>query len=165
MRRGRRLGVDFGKVRVGVARCDPDGILATPVATLTRSGRPESAVAREIATLADDDGAIEILIGWPTHLSGQRGPAAVAAEHFAVTLASSWPGPVRLIDERLSTVQAQGALHAAGRSERTSRAVIDQVAAVLILQSALDAERTTGHPPGTLVAPPGPPPSPLGDCG
>jgi putative Holliday junction resolvase len=90
-------------------------------------------------------------VGWPTHLSGARGAAAVKAEAFAAALASRWPGPVRLVDERLTTLEAKGRLRQAGRDERRGRAVVDQVAAVLILQGALDLERTTGSPAGKAL--------------
>jgi putative Holliday junction resolvase len=152
MRRGRRLAVDVGDARVGVARSDPDGILATPVATIARTGMADHVVAGHIAQLADDDGALEIIVGLPVHLSGAHGASATKAQAFAQALARRWRGTVRLVDERLTTVEAKGYLRGAGRSERAGRAVIDQVAAVVILQSALDRERSTGEVPGEIVA-------------
>ncbi|MDR1294114.1 MAG: Holliday junction resolvase RuvX [Bifidobacteriaceae bacterium] len=151
MRRGRRLAIDVGDARVGVAHSDPDGILATPVATIARAGMTDHALAGQIVQIADDDGAIEIIVGHPVHLSGAAGAAAGKAQAFAQVLAGRWHGGVRLVDERLTTVEAKGHLRGAGRDERSGRAVIDQVAAVLILQSALDRERSTGELPGEPV--------------
>lgn len=150
MRSGCRLGVDVGSTRVGLAGCDADGILATPIATLPRSGADLAEITQAAARL----NAIEVVVGLPRSLSGALGPAAHAARAYATTLAGRLEGiPVRLVDERFTTVDAQRALQAAGRSTRQHRAVIDQVAAVMILQSALDAERAAGHPPGELVSP------------
>jgi putative Holliday junction resolvase len=143
--------VDVGDARVGLARSDPDGILATPVETIARKGTEDAAVATQIARIAADDGAIEIVVGLPSHLSGARGAAAAKATAFAESLAKRWDGSVRLVDERLSTVEAKSRLRTVGRSEREGRAVIDQVAAVLILQAALDLERATGRPPGEAL--------------
>lgn len=149
MRLGTRLGVDVGSVRVGVARSDPDGILATPVETVPRGGEP---IGR-IAELAGELDAIEVLVGLPTSLGGRSTASTADAEGFAQELAAAVPVPVRLVDERLTTVSAQSALRAAGRSSRKSRPVIDQVAAVIIVQDALDYERGTGAPAGRLVVP------------
>jgi putative Holliday junction resolvase len=151
MRPGVRLGVDVGSVRVGVARCDRDGLLATPVETVSRG---QGDLAR-IAWLAHDAGAVELVVGLPRSLSGAEGPAAALARVFAGDLAAQVsPTPVRLLDERLTTVTAARDLRAAGVSARAGRAVVDQAAAVIILQGALDAERSSGRPPGELVAGP-----------
>ncbi|WP_079045725.1 Holliday junction resolvase RuvX [Carbonactinospora thermoautotrophica] len=148
MRPGVRLGVDVGTVRIGVASCDPHGLLATPVETV-RKGRGD---LNRIARLVTELGAIEVVVGLPRSLSGREGPAAQAAREFAARLARRIaPVPVRLVDERLSTVTAQRGMHEVGVSSRKGRAVIDQAAAVVILQSALDAERTVGSPPGQIV--------------
>ena len=148
MRKGRRLGVDVGQVRVGVAVCDPDGLLATPVETIRRDAASASHIAR-IAALAEEYDALEIVVGLPRGLSGVEGAAAGAAREFARALAARVrPRAVRLIDERLSTTDAHRALRDAGRDTRTHRAVVDQQAAVLILQLALDTERSTGSPAG-----------------
>ncbi|MCX9193041.1 Holliday junction resolvase RuvX [Carbonactinospora thermoautotrophica] len=148
MRPGVRLGVDVGTVRIGVASCDPHGLLATPVETVRR-GRGD---LNRIARLVTELGAIEVVVGLPRSLSGREGPAAQAAREFAARLARRIaPVPVRLVDERLSTVTAQRGMHEVGVSSRKGRAVIDQAAAVVILQSALDAERTAGSPPGQIV--------------
>ncbi len=150
-RRGVRLGVDVGSVRVGVARCDPDGILAVPVATIAR----DSAGHTDIAQLADfvrEYDAIEVIVGLPITLSGDWGVAAETAHDFARTLAAVLAVPVRLVDERLTTVSAQRNLHANGKDTRTTRSVIDQAAAVLIVQTAVDTEKSSGSPPGRVVA-------------
>ncbi|WP_372511777.1 Holliday junction resolvase RuvX [Carbonactinospora thermoautotrophica] len=140
--------MDVGTVRIGVASCDPHGLLATPVETVRR-GRGD---LNRIARLVTELGAIEVVVGLPRSLSGREGPAAQAAREFAARLARRIaPVPVRLVDERLSTVTAQRGMHEVGVSSRKGRAVIDQAAAVVILQSALDAERTAGSPPGQIV--------------
>ena len=158
MRPGVRLGIDVGSVRVGVAACDPAGTLASPVETVRRDqgGRrdtpaPPSDIAR-IVELAGELGAIEIVVGLPLSMSGARGAAAQAACDYAGELAAAaTPTPVRLVDERLSTVAAHGTLASAGLGSRARRDVVDQAAAVIILQSALDAERASGRPAGELA--------------
>lgn len=146
-RRGTRLGVDVGKARVGVAKCDPDGLLATPVETVPRD---DGSVARIIA-LADEHGAFEVLVGLPLNMRGEDTASTRDAREFAAALAAASALPVRLVDERLSTVSAQAALRSSGRSQRSSRTIIDQVAAVVLLQQALDVEKSTGRPPGITV--------------
>jgi putative Holliday junction resolvase len=147
-RPGVRIGVDVGRARVGVARSDRDALLATPVETLTREGALDALLA-----LAAELEPLEIVVGLPLSLGGGDTPSTGDARAFARELARRGTAPVRLVDERLSTVSAQRELHRSGRTERTSRAVIDQVAAVIILQNALDAERSSGRPPGALVDP------------
>jgi putative Holliday junction resolvase len=147
--RGVRLAVDVGKARVGVARSDPDGLLAVPVETVPRKGEP---IAR-IAALADEYEAIEIIVGLPLNLHGQDTPSTTDAREFAALLAAASTSPVRMIDERLSTVSAHNALRESGRSQRSSRSMVDQVAAVVFLQHALDIEKRTGQPAGDLIPP------------
>lgn len=148
MRRGVRVGVDVGSVRVGVAICDPDGMLATPLDTVTRGPGDLDRLAGMVA----ENHALEVVVGLPRSLSGGEGPAAATARGFAGALARRVaPCPVRLVDERLSTVAATRGLRERGMSARQGRAVIDQAAAVVILQGALDAERGTGQPPGETV--------------
>ncbi len=153
MRPGVRLGVDVGTVRVGLAASDPSGLLASTVATLRRD--TAGATDRvEIAREAAERGALEVFVGLPMHLSGREGPSAVDARGYAVALARLVaPVTVRLVDERLSTVAAHRQLHGSGVRGRKHRAVIDQVAAVVLLQDALDAERASGRAPGSLVEP------------
>lgn len=149
MRPGVRIGVDVGRTRVGIAVCDREGLLATPVATLARADADE----RAFRILVEEHGAMEVVIGLPLSLSGSDTPSTTDAREFASAVATWIDVPVRLVDERLSTVSAQRALHATGRRTKGSRAVIDQVAAVIILQNALDSERSAGRPPGVLVEP------------
>jgi putative Holliday junction resolvase len=151
MRPGVRLGVDVGKARVGIAVCDREGLLATPVATLARADADE----RSFRLLAEEYDPVEIVVGLPLSLSGGDTASTTDARDFAAAVAGWLEVPVRLVDERLSTVSAQRALHAAGRRTKASRPVIDQVAAVIILQNALDHERTAGLPPGATVDPDG----------
>jgi putative Holliday junction resolvase len=151
VRPGRRLGVDVGEARVGVAVSDPDGLLATPVESVPRD-RGGSADLLTIAALAVDYAVVEIVVGLPRNMSGAETAAAAKAREYARALAKRVrPIGVRLVDERLSTVAAHRALHEAGRAGRTHRAVVDQQAAVTILQAALDTERATGSPAGEQV--------------
>jgi putative holliday junction resolvase len=148
MRQGVRLAVDVGSVRIGVARSDPDGILASPL-VVVRSG---PGALDELARLAAGADAIEIVVGLPTSLSGREGAAAAAARSFAADLAGrSTPVPVRLVDERFTTTQAHEALRRGGKDARARREVVDAAAAAVLLQAALDAERATGRPPGQPV--------------
>jgi len=151
MRSGVRLGVDAGKARVGVSVCDRDGLLATPVVTLNRSDR----TVDELRVLVSEYGAVEVVVGLPLSMRGDDTASTADARALADELAGAIGVPVRLVDERLSTVSAQRALHQTGRSVKASRPVIDQVAAVIILQNALDFERSAGRPPGAVVDRPG----------
>ncbi|WP_204807688.1 Holliday junction resolvase RuvX [Mycobacterium riyadhense] len=139
-RRGRSLGIDVGKVRIGVASSDPDGILATPLETVRRdrSGKHLKRLAALVAELE----AVEVIVGLPRTLADRIGPSAQDAIDLADALAERIaPTPVRLADERLTTVSAQRSLREAGVRARDQRAVIDQAAAVAILQSWLDQRR------------------------
>ena len=147
MRSGRRLGVDVGDVRIGVAQSDPEGLIATPVATLKVNQDPMG----ELRRLVDETQAIEIVLGLPVSLSGIEGEAALTARQFAARIRTEISTPIRLVDERLSTVVATHAMRESGVNAKKGRRNIDQVAAVVILQSALDAERSSGRPPGELV--------------
>ncbi|MFE7571814.1 Holliday junction resolvase RuvX, partial [Streptomyces sp. NPDC057539] len=132
------------------ASCDPDGILATPVETVP--GRDVPAAHRRLRQIVEEYEPIEVLIGLPRSLNGGEGPAAVKVRTFAEEVARSIaPLPVRLVDERMSTVTASQGLRAAGVKAKKGRSVIDQMAAVVILQSALEAERVSGNPPGEGV--------------
>ena len=147
MRPGVRLGVDVGTARIGVARCDPHGMLATPVETVKRGAGD---LAR-IAELAVEHDVMEIVVGLPIALSGRETASTGDARLFARELAAVQGAPVRMVDERLSTVSANSALRASGRTAKNSRSVVDQVAAVIILQHALDFERSAQTPPGIVV--------------
>lgn len=161
IRRGVRLGVDVGSVRVGLAACDPYGLLATPVDTLKRDTRAYSDIER-IADEVREREALEVIVGNPVHLNGRVGQSATGARDYAEALARHVaPVTVRLVDERLSTVSAQRQLRSAGVGGRGQRQVVDQAAAVIVLQNALDAERSTGRAPGEIVSPAGRPDGPL----
>lgn len=148
MRPGVRLGVDPGDARIGVARSDPAGFLATPVETVRRGDGDLD----RLAALAAEEGAVEVLVGLPRSLSGGEGPAAEKTRAFARRLARRLaPLSVRMCDERLTTVSAENVLRDQGRSGRRRREVVDQQAAVLILQHALDTERATGRPAGEAL--------------
>lgn len=139
---GRRLGVDFGEVRVGVALSDPSGVLATPLVTLKRD-RPGGTDLDALVALVAEHAVVEVVVGLPRTLAGRHGPAAQAATDYARTLAERLGAgvPVRLIDERLTTVSATRVLAERGVRGRKQRAVVDQAAAVEILQGWLEARR------------------------
>lgn len=147
IRAGVRIGIDVGSARIGVAKSDSDGVLAVPVSTISRRGGDIA----ELVRIAKECDAVEFVVGLPLSLSGEYTRSTNDAVDFAQQLSSMSGVPVRLVDERLSTVTAQQRLHETGRTTRDSRTVIDQVAATVILQHALDFERSSGRPPGQLV--------------
>lgn len=160
MRTGVRIGVDVGKARIGVARSDLHGMLASPVETVPRDLEGDAHVAPILAIVREHE-AIELVVGLPLALSGRETASTGDARTVALQLAAASDVPVRLVDERLSTVAASSQLRASGRRPSRSRDRIDQVAAVVILQSALDAERSSGRPPGVLADPAETPEEPL----
>jgi putative Holliday junction resolvase len=133
------IGVDVGTVRVGVARSDPGAILATPVTTLARDAKADTDLA-ELAALVSEYEAVGVVVGLPVTLAGREGDSAAMARRYAEALAERIaPIPVRHVDERLTTVSAQRKLRTGGvRGSKATRAVIDQAAAVELLQSWLD---------------------------
>ncbi|MEJ7635700.1 Holliday junction resolvase RuvX [Aeromicrobium sp.] len=148
IRRGRRIGVDVGDVRIGVAVSDPDGILATPVETVPAG---PGAITR-LAEIVRDYEALECVVGLPVGLSGREGPAVTKVRAFCADLSPAIaPVPIRLFDERMSTMTAESQLRHSGRSGAARRTVVDQAAATVILQTALDSERTRGSAPGESV--------------
>lgn len=144
MRSGRRLAFDPGSVRIGVAVSDPDGLLASA----------REAIAADddhaIGSVIEETGPVEVIVGLPIGLDGRAGKAVQRARDFAQRLAALTDVPIRMVDERLSTVQAQRGLHDRGRSVRQSRTMIDSSSAAVVLQHALDAERATHKPPGEV---------------
>lgn len=149
--RGVRLAVDVGTVRVGLAASDPDGVVATPVATLPRDEKRRSDLAALVAEVRERRAEV-VYVGLPRHLNGSEGSSSGMARAYAEALASAVaPVPVRLVDERMSTVSAHRALREAGRPGRRQREVVDQAAAVVILTGALDTERATGRRAGQPV--------------
>lgn len=148
MRTGVRLGIDVGDVRIGVAESDPAGSIATPVETVVRG---EGDLERLVAIVADRQ-PVEVVVGLPRSLSGVQGPAALRVREYAAALAAAIdPVPLRLVDERWTTVTAERQLRDRGRKGARRRAVVDQAAAVVILQYALDTEQSAGAVPGETL--------------
>jgi putative Holliday junction resolvase len=147
VRPGIRLAVDVGTVRIGLARSDATGLLAVPLDAIAAG---EDSLAAMLTVLEEWE-PMEVYVGLPLHMSGAEGSSAEMARTWAAKLAERTTVPVRLMDERLSTVQAQRALHAGGRSTRQSRSMIDSASAVMVLQAVLDAEAATGRAPGEPV--------------
>lgn len=141
--RGRRIGIDVGTVRIGVAVSDPDGILATPVETVRRDAKH----LRRLAALVDEYEAVEVVVGLPRTLADRAGTSAQDAVTVADSLAAKIGVPVRLADERLTTVSAARSLRDAGVRAKAQRSVIDQAAAVAILQGWLDQRRNAAPNP------------------
>jgi putative Holliday junction resolvase len=157
---GVKLGVDVGTVRVGVAICDRDSILATPYKTLDRNAKKNSDV-RVIANLVQELGAVQVIVGLPRTMKGEEHASAKMATEYAELLAAELAAralevPVNLVDERLSSVTAHRNLHEAGMSSRHHRKVVDQVAAAGILQHALDMQKARGADVGRRVTAPFP---------
>jgi putative Holliday junction resolvase len=136
---GRVLALDLGEVRIGVALSDPDRTVALPAGTIKVSGGVEDLKA--VARLVAETGATVVVVGHPLSLSGERGPAARRAEEFAEGLRLLLPVPVHVQDERLSTVEAERGLRAAGAGTRDRRRAVDAAAAAVILESFLARER------------------------
>ena len=152
-RRGIRLAFDWGDARIGVAACDPAGVLAYPV-RVVRAGDGEIA---ELVATAEEFEPMEIIVGLPRSLSGVDGPAATKARERAARLAGVVRVPVRLVDERLTTVTASRRLREGGKRAKEQRELIDAAAAVAILEQALAFEQSQEKPPGELVSAPGGP--------
>ncbi|MFT4226176.1 MAG: Holliday junction resolvase RuvX [Micropruina sp.] len=143
-RRGVRMALDWGKARIGVAACDADGMLAYPVETV-----PTQASGRRLPQLLAEYEPIEVIVGLPRTLAGDEGPAAVHVRAQVASVIAGHPAiSWRFADERLTTVDAGRRLRSAGKDARRQRAIIDQAAAVAILEQALAVERATGRAPG-----------------
>jgi len=148
MRSGVRVAIDVGDARIGVAVSDPDGMLAVPLETVRRGPGDLDRVA-EIVSFQN---AVEVVVGLPTSLSGHEGPAAAKVRQYATEIGQAVaPVAVRLVDERMTTVTAERVLRDRGKKGAKRRAVVDQAAAVVILQHALDSERATGSAPGETL--------------
>ncbi|AUI52606.1 Holliday junction resolvase RuvX [Arthrobacter crystallopoietes] len=155
---GTKLGVDVGLARVGLAGSDPGGILATPIRTLKRDAKKNSDI-RVLVREATERSAVQVFVGLPRTMKGGESASTRMAREYADLLAQALADaglavPVNLIDERLTTVSAHRTLHSAGMSSREHRKVVDQVAAVEILQQALDMQRALGRDVGSPVAVP-----------
>jgi putative Holliday junction resolvase len=150
MRKGRRLAVDVGKARVGLAISDQDGILASPFATVNRQESLSDSVSAVSAAI-EDFSFIEAYVGLPVSLSGGSTPSTQDAIDFAHALSRELTLEVRFIDERLTTVSASANLRLAGKNAKNSRGVIDQEAAAIILEQALAGEKLSGTQPGQAL--------------
>ena len=141
----RTLAIDYGTKRTGLALSDPTGTLARPLPFLPT--KADAKLAREIAALAQKEQATLILLGLPRHMNGSLGESAAAVQAFAAVLEKTTTVPVKLVDERLSTVQASRQLRESGRDARAQRGLIDSEAAAVLLQGYLDSQ-------GGLLPPP-----------
>jgi putative holliday junction resolvase len=155
---GVKIGVDVGMARVGVASCDPHGVLATPVRTLRRDAKKNSDIQLLVREVLER-GAVQVFVGLPRTLKGGETASARMARDYAALLAAGLAArsagvPVHMIDERLTTVSAHRSLRQAGLSTREHRKVVDQVAAVEILQQAIDMQRSLGRDVGVPVSVP-----------
>jgi putative Holliday junction resolvase len=138
LRRGRRLGIDYGDVRVGISVSDLEAILVSPLITL----KNDDDLLTNIDAIVTENQPIYIALGSPIHLSGASGSKSLAVQEFATRLKNLVPTDIFLIDERLTTTSAQNQLREVGKSSRESKGIIDQIAAVNILNQALLLERS-----------------------
>ena len=144
--KGRRLALDYGLVRIGVAVSDPEGLFVFPVATLETADW-ESGLTR----LLDEYDPKAIYVGYPITLTGNIGSAANLARDFAIEVGAKFKGPIRLVDERLSTKSASLQMRESGKNERAARKDIDAVAASVLLEQALITEKNTGQLAGSEI--------------
>jgi putative Holliday junction resolvase len=142
MKTGRRIAFDYGQVRIGVAASDASGLIASPIATLLATGEN---LQEEIKALILEYEPIYLVVGEPKHLSGASNPSLVAAHEFGDLLQTLTEIPVHFVDERMSTLSAARTLRGAGHNAKSSKEKIDAMAAVAILESALERERIAGH--------------------
>lgn len=133
------LGIDHGEARIGLALSDDLGMLAHPLETLDGRENPATLLTR-ISGIITAKKAERVILGLPRNMNGTYGPAAEKVRAFGAALQQQTPVKVIFWDERMTTQQAQRSLHEAGRNVKNSRKVIDQVAAVIILQNYLDAQ-------------------------
>lgn len=147
MRQGRRLAVDVGKVRVGLAISDFHGILASPLQNIARQEHDADTIQLVLEAVADET-IIEVYFGLPVSMSGKPSASTDDALALASAFEAASTIPVLMIDERLTTVAAGSALRSSGKNSKDGRKVIDQIAATLILEQALAIEKNLGHRPG-----------------
>ena len=140
----RILAIDYGSTRIGLALSDPTGTLARPLPFF--SAKADAKLAREIAALVEKEKVELILLGLPRHMNGSLGEAAALVQAFAATLGQSTPIRIKLIDERLSTVQASRQLQETGKNTRAQRGKIDSEAAAVLLQGYLDMQSFSPMP-------------------
>jgi putative holliday junction resolvase len=150
VRQGRRLAVDVGKVRVGLAISDFHGILASPLQNIARQAEDVDTVRLVLAAIADET-IIETYFGLPVSMSGKASASMGDAVALATAFAAESKIPVRMIDERLTTVSAGSALRSSGKNSKDGRKVIDQIAATFILEQALAMEKNLDQQPGVAL--------------
>ncbi len=151
LRTGRRLAIDVGKARIGLAISDFHGILASPLATVNRSTDLYESI-KEVLELAEEQGEIiEIYVGVPINLKGESTPSTIDSLEFVEALQSKTETEVLLIDERMTTAVANSQLRQVGKSQKDARSTIDQMAAVAILEFALSVEGKTAGQPGLRI--------------
>ena len=150
MEKGRRLAIDVGTVRIGLAVCDPDGILSSPLPALIRS-KDLAETLDTISNLITEYSPVEVYVGDPISLSGGQSASTQDARSFAIELAALISVPIRLVDERLTTVTASAKLRSSGKDSKQARSLIDSASAVEILEQALATLKVFGKTPGELV--------------
>ena len=150
MRSGRRLAIDVGKVRIGLAISDFHGILASGLTNVPRANTLEQTCEAILLAIKDED-LLEIFVGLPLAMSGAHTASTLDAIEVAKALSELVSVPVKMIDERLSTVSATASLRASGRDSKSGRKVIDQIAATVILEQALQIEKQTGQGAGVSL--------------
>jgi putative Holliday junction resolvase len=150
MEKGPRLAIDVGSVRIGLAICDPDGILSSPLPALGRSSELLDTL-KIVSELVNQNSVIEVYVGDPISLSGGQSASTKDAREFADKLAALISVPIRLVDERLTTVTASAKLRISGKDAKKSKSLIDSASAVEILEQALATIRVSGKAPGQLV--------------
>ena len=150
MERGSRLAIDVGTVRIGLAVSDPDSIVSTPLPALVRSKLLVESL-KEILSLISENGVIEVYVGDPLSLSGVETASTQDARKFALQLAELTSVPVRLVDERLTTVTASAKLRLNGKNAKAAKSLIDSASAVEILEQALNVSKQSGKPAGLRV--------------
>ena len=150
MEKGRRLAIDVGTVRIGLAICDPDAILSSPLPALIRSRELEETLGA-ISKLVDEYSPVEVYVGDPISLSGGHSASTQDARSFAMKLADLISVPIRLVDERLTTVTASSKLRLSGINAKGAKDLIDSASAVEILEQALNVSKKTGKSAGSRV--------------
>lgn len=134
---GRRLGIDYGQARVGIAICDVDGMVATPLVTL----KNDKSLFAKLSEVIDEHNIVGVYLGKPKHLSGVEGATVELVSGFAQRFSESFEIPITYVDERLTSGGAEKLLKAAGKNSRESRGLIDQLAAVAILELGMQIEK------------------------
>jgi putative Holliday junction resolvase len=151
LRPGRRLAIDVGKARIGLAITDIHAILASPLTTVQRVESVVDSVDAVLQEAAVAGEIFEIYVGVPVNLRGVSTPSTEDSLMFAEALRAKTEVPVKLLDERLTTAMANSQLKQVGKSQKDSRSTIDQMAAVAILEFALSVESNTGNEPGLSI--------------